>query len=237
MRVAEKFGKVRVDDESSRFEACRIVYEDYLGTTFFMDDLLREKTRALKELLRFERRVGKETSLSTDFWYPIADMSMEFAARFPAFHRYERNDGVLFDFVNEKGESTSNYLLDPSRLIFYAAWKDALTSPPGSDKTKTVARINEELFAATLRLTGNLADRNGRRLLAFMLASRSEGEMSLRARESNETLSQASREYVLRDREKVRLADELTRPLFAMAEKLELSSETKSGVPSKRKNV
>lgn len=157
--------------DSLRFQLCEIIFDDYKGTTFFLDQMLNEKEKTLEKTKNFlitHPELFNEKDNSS-YWYPYPNVDNS-KGQFIYNQFYPNTEGEITYFC-KKGEDsfdTQDYLVDPVKLIFLIMCRDIKKMDCESDTAKKILKINNELFQIVIEAVGDTIDYNNRSNLEQM---------------------------------------------------------------------
>lgn len=183
--------------DSLRYELCDMLYNDYKGTTFFLNQQLVQKKAVLSNIYEFfkEHPEISEYKGSSKYWYPYenVDGTQNFSL-FGDFYPNTNGGITYFCKENEQNFIISDYMHDPVKLHFFLMCNDIKKMDCHSDIAKEIIQINNELFKLLFEKVGDVISYNGKNTLEH-IQEYIQNHLDEEEKIKNDSLSSYSQDY------------------------------------------
>lgn len=144
--------------DSLRYQLCDILYNDYKGTTFFLNQQLAQKKQTLKELHSFVKQHPEiyDYKNNSQYYYPYENVTAESNTSFFTDFYFTNNNAITY--FGKEGSThyeVQDYLIDPLKLQFYLMCQDISKMDCDSDTAKKIIAVNNQIFSTVLDIVGD----------------------------------------------------------------------------------
>lgn len=217
-----------------RHELCDIIYNDYKGTTFFLNVMLQEKTEVLNKVYKFIKENSEISDYKEDskYWYPYENV--EGSKNLSIYSDFYPNTDDEITFFGKSGDKINgkknlfdgyDYMLDPVKLQFILMCDDIVKMDCTSDTAKEIIKINNELLKVLFDTVGdtiNYANKNTLEHMQKYTQSYLDEQEKIK---NDPTYKDDYKDYLLNKSRKFTDNIELLNPAFIVANENKLQKE------------
>ena len=187
--------------DTLRYDLCEIIYNDYKGPTFFLNDMLKQKKDVLKKIKSFVKKYPEivENKGNSEYWYPYPNVDGNQDLKFHSSFYPDTNDEITYFCKGENEISKSDYLFDPVKLHFFLMCQDIKKMNCESDTAKEIVKINNALFMVLLQTVGDTVSYNGLTTLEHIHKYIQDGKEAKIACEKNPDYGVDLKQMIVRD--------------------------------------
>lgn len=147
-----------------RHQLCEIIYDDYKGTTFFLDKMLQQKINCLNEVYNFIKENPEllQYKNNSQYWYPYEDVDGSKNLSIYRDFYPNKEDEITYFYKKDELNKDKNtlfygydYLFDPAKLHFILMCKDISQMDCNSPNAKEILKVNNELFKVLFDIVGD----------------------------------------------------------------------------------